>query len=301
MELCPICKSNKPNLPIKCLCGYDFGMEEITDPEKIRDYFVKIKRNKNWEKGVRLIKSIHEIQQSKYGVAKPGDTSGWSIENTAELLNRSKTIISDDIKLAFGIDEFPELLKKKKTQALKSLKSLNRYSIWKYYGKPFNTENEFQSYLETNWGKIELFKEWTLEEKQKNMGETGFLDILARHNSEPKWLIIELKKDLSSDKNVGQILRYMGWVKEKFASKNEEVFGLIIYGPPPDENIRLSLLSTKNLDHKLYYLYKDQIKFMDAEFAFKLCEIDKGSSENIIESLEKLYSDYNSITPICIT
>jgi restriction system protein len=41
-------------------------------------------------------------------------------------------------------------------------------------------------------------------------------------------LVIELKKGRSSDPVIGQIQRYMGYVKEELAEEGQEVRGLII-------------------------------------------------------------------------
>jgi restriction system protein len=45
----------------------------------------------------------------------------------------------------------------------------------------------------------------------------------------PSDLVIELKKGRESDKVVGQILRYMGWVRDNLCREGEDVKGLIIY------------------------------------------------------------------------
>lgn len=54
----------------------------------------------------------------------------------------------------------------------------------------------------------------------------GRIDILARSTN--SYLVIELKKGRESDEVVGQILRYMGWVKDNLCQEGENVKGLII-------------------------------------------------------------------------
>jgi len=40
-------------------------------------------------------------------------------------------------------------------------------------------------------------------------------------------VVIELKRN-STDKTLGQILRYMGWVNKKLCKKNQKVKGIIL-------------------------------------------------------------------------
>ena len=149
------------------------------------------------------------------------------------------------------------------------------------------SERDLQKHIEDNWEKIEVLKEWELKNSQYNIGNAGVIDLLAHHHSDPKWLVIELKKDISSDKTVGQILRYMGWVMENKADKNEEVFGLIISAYPPDKNIRLALFPTRRIEEKIYYLEKDEVKTIDSDIAYKALEID----EMPHREREKLFND----------
>ena len=54
----------------------------------------------------------------------------------------------------------------------------------------------------------------------------GIIDLLCL-DKENNYVIIELKKDKTSDKVVGQIQRYMTWVEENLADK-ESVRGIIV-------------------------------------------------------------------------
>jgi len=125
----------------------------------------------------------------------------------------------------------------------------------------YSSEAELQEYLETNWETTPLGEEWELRESQVNVGSKRRLDILAHHRTEDSWLVVELKKDESPDCTVGQILRYMGWIKENRAGKNEKVKGVIISGYPPDENIRYALMHTPDVDQKIYSIEKGETIF----------------------------------------
>ena len=61
---------------------------------------------------------------------------------------------------------------------------------------------------------------------------------------------------LSIDDSVGQILRYIGWVKENIAKKEKEVFGLIISGIP-DKSTKFALKCVPFIYHKIYYFDKN--------------------------------------------
>ena len=63
--------------------------------------------------------------------------------------------------------------------------------------------------------------------------------------------MIELKKGRSSDDVVGQILRYMGWVKEHLCKVNQSVKGLIIC-KEPDPRLSSAIKMTKRIDVKYY-------------------------------------------------
>lgn len=52
-------------------------------------------------------------------------------------------------------------------------------------------------------------------------------------------VVIELKRGMASDQAVGQVLRYIGYVKENIASPDQKVHGWIIAGDY-DEHLRLS-------------------------------------------------------------
>ncbi len=50
--------------------------------------------------------------------------------------------------------------------------------------------------------------------RQVPAGDLGFIDILARDRDTGAFVVIELKRDLSDDEVVGQLSRYMDWIKE---------------------------------------------------------------------------------------
>lgn len=90
--------------------------------------------------------------------------------------------------------------------------------------------------------------------------QIGCIDILAKEPQTNCYVIIELKRGRESDKVVGQILRYMGWVSENLCQPGESVKGLII---------------CKEADEKLKYALKlvgDKIKVSRYVVDFRLVD-----------------------------
>lgn len=86
---------------------------------------------------------------------------------------------------------------------------------------------------------------------QEYTTDVGRIDILAQEPSTNSFVVIELKKGRESDKVIGQILRYMGWVSENLCSDGQGVKGIIIC---KDSNSRLSyaLKMVSNITVKYY-------------------------------------------------
>jgi len=128
----------------------------------------------------------------------------------------------------------------------------------------FALEKYLHEFLVDNWSATELSNQWSLLEEDGEIAgshyyteEVGEIDLLAKHNSEAKWLVIELKRNQTSDSTVGQILRYMSWVRKNLATNGEKVSGLII---------------CRQIDRKLQYALDGltDIKCMTYQVNFKL-------------------------------
>ena len=85
-----------------------------------------------------------------------------------------------------------------------------------------------------NWKQTELGKDFDIFEEdgelvgQQYQSDTGPMDILAIKKDKSQLLVVELKKGRASDAVVGQVLRYMGYVKQELAEPNQSVKGVII-------------------------------------------------------------------------
>jgi restriction system protein len=81
--------------------------------------------------------------------------------------------------------------------------------------------------------------------------EIGPIDILAVERATHAHVVIELKKGRPSDQVAGQVLRYMGWVKEKLCVAGQSVEGLVICSDP-DPRLSYALSMTNNVQVECY-------------------------------------------------
>ncbi|MBW1796524.1 MAG: DUF1016 family protein [Deltaproteobacteria bacterium] len=289
MEKCPVC--NSPTLTTVCECGYDFKEKEVVGKNKVIEFYKSVKTTKDWLKQVKLVKNIHQVQQKKHGVSYSGKSGGWKLEKTAKLLSEQISIISDIIDLADAIDLYPDLKLsqcKNRSHALRRWKEFKAAGILYLFYKKFDSEKDLQEYLETQWDDTPLGEKWVIKESLLNTGDVGQIDILAHHRDEDRWLIIELKKDTSPDKTVGQLQRYMGWVKENLAEKDEKIEGIIISGFPPDKNVKYALSINPDIEQKIYYLKNGAMKFIKEQFLEGLLDIMKLPLGQQMERLKEI-------------
>lgn len=121
----------------------------------------------------------------------------------------------------------------------------------------FELERHLHEFLRDNWDKTPLGKEWAIyDDGDPDAGyeyptSIGYIDLLAQHRSRRSWLIIELKRGQSSDQTVGQVLRYIGWVREHLAADDESVRGLVI-SHAADQRIRYAIQATDSVELMVY-------------------------------------------------
>jgi restriction system protein len=125
----------------------------------------------------------------------------------------------------------------------------------------FALEKHLEDFLVKNWSQTELGKTYDIYQEdgelvgQQYPSDTGPIDILAISKDKKSLLVVELKKGRVSDNVVGQIQRYMGYVKEELAEDNQVVKGVII-GLEDDLKIKRALSVTTNID-----FYRYQVSF----------------------------------------
>lgn len=127
-----------------------------------------------------------------------------------------------DYNVIVGARTFSEL-SDKQLSPIADIESLSQFAL----------ESHLEEFIHKNWNRIERIKNLNLYKSEESDGRqypagTWSIDFLAVEKTTDDLVVIELKRNQTSDSTVGQILRYMGWVKENVAEQNQNVKGLII-------------------------------------------------------------------------
>ena len=119
----------------------------------------------------------------------------------------------------------------------------------------FYMEKQLEDFIIANWDKTEFGKKYDLIYEdgvlisQQYPTTIGKIDILAIDKKTKNYVVIELKKNQTSDDTVGQLSRYMGWIKEH--KKDEGVKGIIVAGKF-DEKLKYAKTMLQNSEAFLY-------------------------------------------------
>lgn len=130
----------------------------------------------------------------------------------------------------------------------------------------FALEAQLQQFLVANWESTDLGKKFDIyQDEGDRVGveyptDTGRIDVLAISKDGSELLVVELKRGRVSDKVVGQIQRYMGFVVEELAGPNQKVRGVII-GFEDDANLRRALVVAPNIE---FFRYEVKFKLIGA-------------------------------------
>lgn len=109
----------------------------------------------------------------------------------------------------------------------------------------------YENWEKINWGsKLELYK--TVEQNGRQFpAGIWSIDFLAVDKSNNDLVVIELKRGKTSDSAVGQIQRYINWVKDNIADTGQNVKGIII-ARKVDEALRYGIKNLDYIDIKTY-------------------------------------------------
>ncbi len=125
----------------------------------------------------------------------------------------------------------------------------------------FYMESQLEDFLIENWDKTELGKKYDLIEEngelvsQQYPTGIGRIDVLVQDKKSKQYVVIELKRNQTSDDTVGQLTRYMGWLEEH-KTKGQPTRGIII-AARYDERLHYALRKIKDVE---VYLYKVDFK-----------------------------------------
>lgn len=125
----------------------------------------------------------------------------------------------------------------------------------------FYMESQLEDFLVANWEKTELGKKYDLIEEdgeivsQQYRTDIGIIDLLVKDKADKGYVVIELKRNQTSDDTIGQVARYMGWVAEKKGG-NVPVKGIIIAGAFDDR----MYYASKQVPNTTIYSYEVDFK-----------------------------------------
>ena len=107
-------------------------------------------------------------------------------------------------------------------------------------------EIHLEQWLVDHWDQIKFGAELKLYEEngevvgqQYNTKSVGQIDLLCEDKETGALVVIEIKRGQQSDKAIGQLARYMGWVKDHLAD-GREVQGIILT-PSYDDRLRYAI------------------------------------------------------------
>ena len=119
----------------------------------------------------------------------------------------------------------------------------------------FAYEKDLQNFLSKNLYQIEpglqLYKEEDITGIEFPVGNR-YIDILALDNDN-NYVVVELKVSRGYDRVVGQLLRYMAWIRKNQADKGQVVRGIII-AREISEDLLLACSEIPNIDLYEYQL-----------------------------------------------
>lgn len=102
--------------------------EDVTDEYEFRELELEAnlyRKDYTPAEEALAIRELHNLKQERIGKGGPGTNQGWSINKTAALLGKTKTVVYSALEMAAMIDAFPELkMAKKKSEIKKAAKSL---------------------------------------------------------------------------------------------------------------------------------------------------------------------------------
>ena len=122
--------------------------------------------------------------------------------------------------------------------------------------KIFSLEEQLEDFIIENWDKTDFGKKYDLiydEDghliSQQYVTKIGRIDILAKDKKTKSHVVIELKRNQTSDDTVGQLLRYMSIIEED--KKDNNVKGVIV-AAKFDERLKYALKKVNGAEAFLY-------------------------------------------------
>jgi hypothetical protein len=131
----------------------------------------------------------------------------------------------------------------------------------------FALEAHLEEFVDSNWDSIDFgvkLARYKMDDQSGRQFPAGpwSIDFLCTETVGGDFVVVELKRGKSSDSAVGQILRYMGWVRKNLAKEGQKVKGIII---------------AKEIDEALSYAVRDlkDVTVLTYSVNFKLLPLKK--------------------------
>ncbi len=121
----------------------------------------------------------------------------------------------------------------------------------------FALEKHLEDFLVQNWAQTELGHAYNVYQEDGELigrqypTDTGPIDILAISKDQNTLLVVELKRGKASDVVIGQLLRYMGFVKDELAEEGQTVRGVVI-ALEDDQRLKRALSMVSEIDFYRY-------------------------------------------------
>jgi len=198
-----------------------YGISETTEhkqtwPSKIIQNSIKIKDflgfNREYRYGESYVFKAYKV--------------GFDDDNVVYSSEKNQNI--DEIQLS---DHLKEIINQYKESINIDIKNEDSIVSQNLQGK-FYLESQMEEFIISNWDETELGEKYNLiyedgEAVSKQFRTSiGPIDLLVKDKLSGSHVVIELKKNQTNDDTVGQIMRYMGWVKENL--NDNDVKGIII-------------------------------------------------------------------------
>lgn len=203
------------------------------------------------KKSVKIIDEDGEIITSHMHTAQP------RIDGLTKLIrNKHNAKIGDKVTISVEVGKIGEA--HVKFEADYKIVQQDDNEELKIESNEINSENRdllitpsleamLEDFIVNNLSSLEynlaLFKDDDGIEGRQYDTDVGIIDLLCIDESN-NFVVVEIKKGRESDKVVGQISRYIGWVQKNLAKDDQKVRGIVVVHKPT---------STYQKDDKLYY------------------------------------------------
>ncbi|MFA5291752.1 MAG: endonuclease NucS domain-containing protein [Phycisphaerae bacterium] len=168
---------------------------------------------------------------------------GWSVKETASevrLLQPGTTTSQGELDAVLG-DENPE----EEDESPEACFALE-YQLRDFIAQNLNT-------ITIEGRRLRLYVDPTGRDGIEYSTAVGSIDILAVDDSDA-FVVFELKRARSADHAIGQLTRYMGWIKQTIG-KGKDVRGVIV-SKTISENLRYAVLVVPNIS-----LFEYEVEF----------------------------------------